>query len=160
MSDQQVTLGGALPTFMHQFGWWDFVYFITNIHRENGIYQRWTTYALKSKSVSEMHFPTIWRSKFTDVANSKKTQFLGKNGCRQKCLNKSLPGRTGCTCEERFPWHAEEPNVAKYLFLEKFYLLIHIVDMLLFRFNTSPGKLFVSCDCYFLFVSFSDSHDI
>ena len=50
--------------------------------------------------------------------------------------------------------------MAKYLFLEKFYLLIHIVDMLLFRFNTSPGKLFVSCDCYFLFVSFSDLHDI
>ena len=37
-----------------------------------------------------MHFPRIWRSKFTDVANSKKTQSLGKNGCRQKCLDKSL----------------------------------------------------------------------
>ena len=44
------------------------------------------------KNVSEMHSPTIWRSKFTDLVNSKKktTQFLGKNGCRQKCLDKSL----------------------------------------------------------------------
>ena len=33
-----------------------------------GVYQRWTTYALMPKSVSEMHFR----------ANSKKTQFLGK----------------------------------------------------------------------------------
>ena len=46
--------------------------------------------AMKSKSVPEMHFPAIWRSKFTDLANSKKTQSLGKNGCRQKCLDKSL----------------------------------------------------------------------
>ena len=45
-----------------------------------GVYQRWTTYALKPKSVSEMHFR----------ANSKKTQSLCKNGCRQKCLDKSL----------------------------------------------------------------------
>ena len=27
---------------------------------------------------SEMHFPTIWRSKFTDLINSAKTQSLGK----------------------------------------------------------------------------------
>ena len=50
-------------------------------HRENGIYQQWTTYSLKSKSVSKMHFPGIWRSKFTDLAkkkNSKKTQSLRK----------------------------------------------------------------------------------
>ena len=64
-----------------------------NIKWSNGIndvYQRWTTYALKSKSlVSEMHFPGIWRSTFTDFA-SKKTQSSGKNGCRQKCLEKSL----------------------------------------------------------------------
>ena len=40
----------------------------------NGVNQRWTTYALKSKSVSEMHFPMIWRSKLTDLVNSKKTQ--------------------------------------------------------------------------------------
>ena len=31
-------------------------------------------YALNPKSVSEMHFPRIWRCKFTDFANSKKTQ--------------------------------------------------------------------------------------
>ena len=37
-------------------------------------------YALKPKSVLETHFR----------ANSKKTQSLGKNGCRQKCLDKSL----------------------------------------------------------------------
>ena len=47
-------------------------------------------YALKSKSMSEMHFPVIWRSKFTDLAGSKKIQSLGKNGCRQKCFNKNL----------------------------------------------------------------------
>ena len=44
-----------------------------NFHGENGIYQRWTANALKSKSVSEMHFPAIWRAKFTDLTNSKKT---------------------------------------------------------------------------------------
>ena len=27
---------------------------------------------LKLKTVSEMHFPKIWRSKFTDLVNSKK----------------------------------------------------------------------------------------
>ena len=43
-----------------------------NVHRENGVYQQWTMYALKSESVLEMHFPAIWRSKFTDLANSKK----------------------------------------------------------------------------------------
>ena len=61
-----------------------------NIHGENGVYQQWTTYALKSKSVSEKYFLTIWRSKFTDLVNSKKTQSRGKIGCRQKCLDKSL----------------------------------------------------------------------
>ena len=40
MNHQQVGLGGVLPTFVHQFGWWAFVYFITNIHRENGVYKR------------------------------------------------------------------------------------------------------------------------
>ena len=42
----------------------------------------------------KMHFPGIWRSKFTDLANKtvKKTQSLGKNGRRQKCLDKSLQG--------------------------------------------------------------------
>ena len=45
-----------------------------------GLYQLWGTYALKPENVSEMHFH----------ANSKKTQSLGKNGCRQKCLDKSM----------------------------------------------------------------------
>ena len=38
-----------------------------------------------------MHMPMIWRSKFTDLVNIKnKTQSLGKDSCRQKCLDKSL----------------------------------------------------------------------
>ena len=49
-----------------------------NIHRGNGVSQRCTTYALKPKSVSEMYFPRIWSSKFTDFANIKKTQSLRK----------------------------------------------------------------------------------
>ena len=37
-------------------------------------------YSLKSKSVSKMHFPRIWRSKFADLANKtvKKTKSSGK----------------------------------------------------------------------------------
>ena len=54
--------------------------------------------ALKSKSVSEMHFPVIRGSKFqkvspwcpTEGANIKETQSLEENGCREKCLDKSL----------------------------------------------------------------------
>ena len=61
-----------------------------NIHNKNGVYQRWKTYALKSNSVSKIHFPAIWWSKFIDLANSKKTQCWGQKGCRQKCLDKSL----------------------------------------------------------------------
>ena len=69
-----------------------------NIHGENGVYQRWTICAVKSKSVSEMPFPAIWRPKFqknspwcpTDSTKSKETQSLGKNSCREKCLDKSL----------------------------------------------------------------------
>ena len=53
---------------------------------------------MKSESVSQMHFRVIWGAKFqiffpwcpTDSADSKETQFLGKNGCRNKCFNKSL----------------------------------------------------------------------
>ena len=91
MTHQQGSFGGVLQTFMHQVV--DGILCTLSphhVHRENGVYQQWTTYALKSKSVPEMHFPAIWRSKFTDLANSKKTQSLGKNGCRQKCLDKSL----------------------------------------------------------------------
>ena len=64
-------------------------------HRENGIYQQWTTYSLKSKSVSKMHFPGIWRSKFTDLAKKKTVKKLNlwekKNSSETKCLDKSLP---------------------------------------------------------------------
>ena len=49
-----------------------------NIHRENGVYQQWTRYALKSKRVSEMHFPAIRRSKFTDIGNSRKNSIFRK----------------------------------------------------------------------------------
>ena len=48
-----------------------------NIHGKNGVYQRWTTYALNSKSVLEMHIPMIWRFKFTDLLNSKKNSNWG-----------------------------------------------------------------------------------
>ena len=41
-----------------------------------GVYQRWTTYALKPESVSEMHFRE----------NSKKTQSLGKKQLYTKVL--------------------------------------------------------------------------
>ena len=56
-----------------------------------GVYQRWTTYALKPESVSEMHFH----------ANSKKAQSLGKNGCRQKCLHKSLDSQNESPASKR-----------------------------------------------------------
>ena len=80
ITHQQDSLGGVLPTFMHQFSNGALCTLSPNhnIQRENGVYQRWTTYALMSKSVSEMHFPATWRSKFTDLANSKKGQSLGK----------------------------------------------------------------------------------
>ena len=90
MTHQQGSLGGVLQTFMHQFGRWDCVYFITKMftHRENAIYQQWTTYSLKPKSVSKMHFPGIWRSKFTDLANKtvKKTSTFGKKRLQTKVL--------------------------------------------------------------------------
>ena len=72
-----------------------------NVHRENGVYQQWTTYALKSKSVPEMHFPAIWRSKFIDLANIKKTQSLGKKTAVHKsarikaCISTVLPTFSG-----------------------------------------------------------------
>ena len=79
ITHQQGSLWGLLPTFMHQFGNGILCTLSPNhnIHEENCVYQWWTKYALKAKSVSEMHFPAIWRSKFTDLANSKKTQSLG-----------------------------------------------------------------------------------
>ena len=39
-----------------------------------------------------MHFPVIWRSKFTDLSNSKKTQSLGKNGLDKSAWIKA------CSC--------------------------------------------------------------
>ena len=38
-----------------------------------------------------MHIPMIWRSKFADLVNNKKNpQSLENNGCRLKCLDKSM----------------------------------------------------------------------
>ena len=67
-------LGGVLQTFLYQF---DDGILCTlspnhNVYKENGVYQQWTTYTLNSKSVPGMYFPAIWRSRFTDLANSKK----------------------------------------------------------------------------------------
>ena len=82
MIHQQDSLAGEFTTFMHQFGWLDFACTLQ--------YHQTITYALKPKSVSEMHIPMMLGSKFTDLVNSKKTQSLGKNDCRQMCLDKSL----------------------------------------------------------------------
>ena len=38
----------------------------------------------------EMHFPVIWRPKFQTNQAVKKNKSLGKNGFRQKCLDKTL----------------------------------------------------------------------
>ena len=94
MTHQQGSLEGVLQTFMHQFGN-GILYTLSpnhNAHREDGVYQQWTTNALKSKSVLEMHFPAIWGSKFTDLAKKtvRKFNLWEKNSCRQKCLDKSL----------------------------------------------------------------------
>ena len=57
---------------------------------------------LKSTSVSEIHFPMIWGSKFqkfspwcpTDSSKYKETQSLEKkHGCREKCLDKKAAFR-------------------------------------------------------------------
>ena len=40
-----------------------------------------------------MRIPMIWKSKFTDLV--KKTQSLRENGCRKKCLDKSLQKCSG-----------------------------------------------------------------
>ena len=47
-----------------------------NIHGKNGVYQRWATYALKSKSVSEMHIRMIWRPNLLTLQTVKKKQQL------------------------------------------------------------------------------------
>ena len=55
-------------------------------------------FEVKKSVGKEMHFPAIWRPMFQklspwcpdDSANSKENQSLGKNSCREKCLDKSL----------------------------------------------------------------------
>ena len=78
----QDRLTGVLPTFMQFHEIWVMRFFVLyyQIIEFTGAYQRWTTYALIPKSVTEMHFRE----------NSKRPQSLGKNGCRQNCLHKSL----------------------------------------------------------------------
>ena len=92
MIHQQGSLVVEFTTFMHQYGWQSFActlqYHQTIIF--NSVYQWSRIYALKSKSVLEMHIPMIWRFKFTDLVNSKKTESLWKNDCRQKYLDKNL----------------------------------------------------------------------
>ena len=71
-----------------------------NFHQEKGVYQQWPMCPLKSKSVSEMHFPAIWRIKFekffpwcpTDSANSKETQSLGKTAVEKSAWIKPYHG--------------------------------------------------------------------
>ena len=58
-----------------------------NIHRENGVYQ----YALKSKSVLEMHFPAIWRSKFTVLQTVKKLNLWKKTAVGKSALKACYP---------------------------------------------------------------------
>ena len=52
-----------------------------------------------------------------------------------------------CTCHQRPPWHGEEPNVVKQLVCKVFtsWFDLCCMYMLLFRFDASPKKLFVSC---------------
>ena len=96
MNHQQGSLEGVLQTFMYQFG--DGILCTLsrnhNAHREDGVYQQWTTNALKSKSVLEMHFPVIWRSKFTDLANKtvkklnlREKMAVDKSACIKACLS-------------------------------------------------------------------------
>ena len=83
MTYQQDNLRGVLLTFMHQL-----------LSPNHNIREKWCLSAMDNVcfevKVLEMYFPTIWRSKFTDLINSEKTQSLGKSGCRQKFLDKSL----------------------------------------------------------------------
>ena len=94
MTHQHCSLEDVLHIFMHQFGDGILCTLLPNhnVHRENGAHQQQTTNVLKSKSVLEMYFSAIWGPKFIDLANKtvKKTQSLGKNSCRQKCLDKGL----------------------------------------------------------------------
>ena len=70
MTHQQGRLRGGLPTIMR----FCVLYYQTIIF--TGVYQRWTVYALKPKSVLEMRF----------CANSKKTRSLGKKWLQTKVL--------------------------------------------------------------------------
>ena len=74
MTHQQDSLRGLLVTNFHAQIWvMRFFILYCQTIEFTGVYQRWTTYALMPKSMSEMHFRT----------NS-------KNSCRQKCLDKRL----------------------------------------------------------------------
>ena len=104
----KAVLGGLLPTFMHRFGWWNFVHFITKpwytwrkmVFISHGQDVLWSQEVCWKCIFQGSGDPNIKVSSFTahhggasgdtDLANSKETQSLRKNGCRQKCLDKSL----------------------------------------------------------------------
>ena len=59
-----------------------------------------------------------------------------------------------CTCLERLPWHAEEPNVAKQLvwkIFTRFCGTYCIYICCFFRFDAIPRELFVSFYYFFFF---------
>ena len=71
-----------------------------NIHGENGVYQRWTICVKNwsQKVYQKCLFQRSGDQNFkknppwcpNDSTKSKETQSLGKNSCREKCLDKSL----------------------------------------------------------------------
>ena len=62
-----------------------------------------------------MHFSAIYRPKFTAIYRTKQTvketESLWKNGCRQKCLDKSLDG----VYPHYLKIYQNPPNKTKYL---------------------------------------------
>ena len=66
-----------------------------------------------------------------------------------------VEGVSGCTCQKRLSWHAEEPNVAKQLnwrIFTSWFGTHHIYICCFFRFDASPKKLFVNRNYHVLFV--------
>ena len=109
MAYQQGSLGALLPTFMHPLWFGVEVHEILfsctstpnhNIHGENGVYQRWTICVKNwsQKVYQKCLFQRSGDQNFkknspwcpNDSTKSKETQSLGKNSCREKCLDKSL----------------------------------------------------------------------
>ena len=107
-NSKKAALRSLLPTFMHQFGWWDFVYFITKpwYSRERMVFishdqdVSWSQKVCWKCIFQRSGDPNVKISPFTahhegtsgdtDLANSKETRCLRKNGCKQKCLDNNL----------------------------------------------------------------------